>query len=161
MRDRFQTPTSAALLALFLALPGAALANEPVAKIENAGEALVFHPVMEAESYTLTVTGPCDYYEQISSEKGELVFKVSEDTFDGVYDYSVVATPVIDRRVKRAMLEARETGDRREVRRLCRDGRLPDAAKLTQSGSFMLVGGKLVFDEMPEAERKSDRDGRE
>lgn len=161
MRNRFPAHYSAALLAVLCILPAAPAAADAVAKIENAGEALVFRPVIEAKSLTLSVSGPCDYRSERTSEKGELVFKLDKETFDGRYSYSLVATPILDSRIRRVLLRARETGDNRAVRELCRDGRLPDPEKMTQAGSFTVLEGKIIFDDVPEAARRNSRDGEE
>ncbi len=158
MSNRFPALTSATLLALLLVLPAASLAIGAVAEIENVGEALVFRPTKEARGYTLTVSGPCGYRKEIASEKGELVFKLDEETFDGAYTYSLLATPFVDREVMAVQLKARETGDMRAVRRLCRDGRLLDAEQQTQTGGFVVSEGKVVFDPTPEIKRVSDRE---
>ncbi len=155
MRIRLTTLYSVGLLALLCALPAAA---DAVAKVENAGEALIFHPVIEARALTLTVAGPCDYRSESTSKRGEVVFKLDQETVDGRYDYSLVATPVLDREVRRLLLEAREKGDDRAVRELCREGRLPDAKKMKQSGSFTVLEGKIIFEASPESERESERD---
>lgn len=154
MRIRFATLSSAALLAVLCALPVAA---NTVAKVENAGDALVFSPVIEAEALTLTVSGPCDY-RRVITERGEMAFKLDGETADGRYNYSLVATPLLEGRVRRELLKARESGDDRAVRELCREGRLPDSNAMTQSGTFMVLEGKIIFSKAPEAERKTDND---
>ena len=160
MRHRFPLLTAVPLFALLLAATAPALAADHVARIENAGEALIFHPRLEAKGYSLTVSGPCGYRYEVSGRTGEIAFKLNEDTFDGAYNYTLVATPVVDRTVMRALREARESGDDRQVRRLCRDGKLPDAEKQTQSGSFLVLERRIIFDPTPEAARDSDRDGK-
>ena len=155
MRIRLATPYSVGLLALLCALPAAA---DAVAEVENTGVALIFHQVIDARALTLTVAGPCEYRSESTSQSGELVFKLDRETVDGRYSYSLVATPVIDPEVRAVLLRARETGDKKAVRRLCREGRLPDAEKMKQSGGFTVLEGKIVFDASPESEGGSTRD---
>ena len=149
MRIRLATLHFPGLLALLCALPVAA---DVVASVENAGDALVFRRLIEARALTLTVTGPCDYRSESTSTRSQVTFKLDRETIDGSYTYSLVATPIVDREVRNVLRQARETGDNKAVRQLCRDGRLPDASKLKQSGDFTVLEGKIVFEASPESE---------
>ena len=72
------------LLALF-ALPGAAAADPVIAEVENLGDTLVFHPVIEFDQLILTVTGPCDFvYRQVVNE-GAPSFSLDQTAIDGRY----------------------------------------------------------------------------
>ena len=69
------------------------------------------------------------------------------------------ARPRIDPEVTEILQKARATGDNEIVRRLCRDGRLPDPPA-NQSGGFAVVEGKIVLDTAPEARREDNDEGR-
>lgn len=158
MRNRYPTLIAASLLALLCALPTASTADGTIAEVKNAGDALFFYPTVETERLVLTVTGPCNYRNRIVVEKGELVFKLDDEVFDGSYSYSLMARPNVDKEIRAVMLEARETGDNRAVRRLCRDGKLPDRQKQIQTGSFTVLEGKIVMEGATEAVRRGKRD---
>ncbi len=157
MRAHLATLIGGTILAALLFLAAPAAASGPVAKIENTGKALVFHPVIEAARYTLTVGGPCDFHYQQVVEGGELVFKLGEETIDGTYQYSLVATPYVDPKLFEILREARERGDDSRVRELCRAGKGPPAATI-QAGEFAVLKQTILIDTVPESQRRSDRD---
>ena len=157
MQDRLATRTFASLLALLLALAAPSLANDTIAKIENAGEALIFHPAARAALWTLAVDGPCNFRFETTSKGGELVFKLGEETADGRYGYRLQATRKIAPEIFEILREARATGDNGRVNELCRAGKLEDPTR-TQSGNFAVVEGRIVFDPVPEIQRKTDYD---
>lgn len=150
------TLTSALALLLLVALP----ATSQVAKIENAGNALVFYPTQEAEWYALTITGPCNYEYRVRAEPGEIVFKLPKDAMDGSYVFSLDTRPRIDPEVMEILHKARVTGDNQVVRRLCREGRLPDNP-VNQTGAFTVIEGKIILDTTPESERQEQDEGRQ
>ena len=161
MRDRRVTRiTAAPLLVLLLALAAPALANDTIAKIENAGEALIFRPIVEAERWVLTVAGPCNYRYEATSKGRRLLFKLGEETADGRYSFSLKATRKIDPEIFEILKEARASGEMRRVNQLCRAGKLPDPTQI-QSDSFTVLKGQIVYDTVPEARRETDNDGRE
>ena len=134
-------------LVLSLTLPGTAAANTVVAEIENLGDTLVFHPVVEHKELILTVIGPCSYEYRQVAKRGETPFFRLESgiTIDGNYTYSLVVIPEVDGSVIDVLKIARKTGDNSEVNQLCRDGRLPgDPA--TQSHGFLIDRGEIIFD---------------
>ena len=157
MKPRAVTPIYASALAILLlvALPAAA---EDVARIKNAGDALVFYPSQEAEWYALTVNGPCNYEYRTRSEGGELVFELPKAAMDGSYTFSLDTKPRIDPEIMEILRKARATGNNEIVRDLCRDGRLPDPPG-NQSGGFTVIEGKIVLDTTPEAKRKDNDEG--
>ena len=159
MRDRRVIRiTAAPLLVLLLALAAPALANDTIAKIENAGEALIFHPIVEAERWVLTVAGPCNFRYEAIGKGRRLTFKLGEETANGRYSYSLKATRAIDPEIMEVLKEARASGEMRRVNQLCRAGRLPDPTQI-QSDTFTVLDGRIVYDTVPEAERETDDDG--
>ena len=161
MSDRHVIRTTAArLLVLLLALAAPALANDAIAEIEYTGEALIFQPTFEAKRWTLTVAGPCNYRYEATSKGRRIGFKLSEETADGRYSFSLTATREIDPEIMEVLKEARATGETSRVDQLCRAGKLPDPTQI-QTGTFAVLEGKIIFDRVSEAERKIDADGRE
>ncbi len=134
------------LLILLLALPGTATANDVIAEIDNLGDTLVFYPEVEFKELILTVIGPCSYeYRQVVEEGGTPFFRLTPETIDGKYTYSLVLIPEVDPDVIEILLKARKLGDNSEVNQLCRDGKMPgDPA--TQSHGFLIDKGEIVFD---------------
>lgn len=156
MRQRVATSTAVTALALIAALAAAMPADAEMFKIENAGEALLFYPTQEAKGFQLTITGPCRYEYRSRVEKGEMVFKLPKDAMDGAYSYSIDVVPEIDPKIMEILAEARETGNDKRVRELCREGQLP-SVPAGQSGSFAVVEQRIVLDTTPE-EKRGERD---
>ena len=132
-------------LILLLALPGVAAANNVVAEVENLGDTLVFYPAVEFKELILTVTGPCNYeYRQVVDE-GTPFFRMTQETIDGYYTYSLVVIPEVNKDVLEVLKKARKIGNNSEVNQLCRDGKLPgDPA--TQSHGFLIDKNEIIFD---------------
>ena len=130
---------------LLLALPGTGTANDVVAEVKNFGTALEFQPVVEFEQLILTVTGPCNFLFREVYEGGTPLFKLNEETIDGIYTYSLKVIPRIDSSILEVLAKARKLDDNSEVNQLCRDGKLPgDPA--TQSEGFLVAEGKIAFE---------------
>ncbi len=141
------TPLTALMtaVALCLALPGAALANSVVAEIENTGSALVFYPVVEYNKLVLTVTGPCNFESRQVFDRGTPYFKLTEQTIDGMYRYSLVVMEKVNEDIIGVLKEARQANDNSEVDQLCRDGKLPGPPAI-QSDGFRVDRAKIIFD---------------
>lgn len=159
MKTRYATLSSVCTIALLALIAVTSPASSQLVKIENAGEALVFHPVREAKGFSLTVNGPCNYEYMTRIDKGEIVFKLTDEAFDGAYTFSIDATPVIDREVMDVLRKARKTGDNGRVRELCRDGKLP-TGPTSQSGGFTVIERQIVLDTTPESKRSKSDDGK-
>lgn len=144
----------ALLVSLFLAFPGSVTAQEPIAEVQNFGDALVFTPVNEFGRLVLTVTGPCDFRYRQEVTKGDLMFRLDETTIDGVYTYDLVRMERIDPGIIEILQDARKNFDEETPRQLCRDGKLP-SAPLSQSEGFMVSEGTIIYD--PEAVEKGSR----
>lgn len=158
MNKRCATLTTLSALVLLVSLVPTAMAEPPVVKIENAAEALIFHPAVETPMLTLKVTGPCGFEYQARSKGGEIVFKLTDEVFDGSYRFSVGAVPVIGDKLMEILKEARRTGENGRVRELCRAGKLP-SGPTSQSGSFQVVERRIVLDTTPESERGEKDEG--
>ena len=115
-----------------------------IAQFDHNGRDMYFDVFVEFEALTLTVTGPFDYVKEWTTTKNDLVFSVSEDTWDGCYTWHLSVTPVLSGQVKEAMQRARQTGDYSEIRLLKRDGKLP--VPQAQSGDFNIIKGNIVYD---------------
>jgi len=143
---------AALLLALFLPTAGPATAQEPLAEVENFGDALVFNPVNEFGRLILTVTGPCDFRFRQEVTQGQLMFRLDATTIDGAYTYDLVRLESVDPGIVKVLQEARKNLDEETPRQLCRDGKLP-AAPISQSEGFLVSRGEIVYD--PSAIEKS------
>ena len=132
MKPRTPWTPSAILAALILLLlPGAAIADEPIAKVINQGNALIFVPIVEFNQMILTVTGPCDYQYRQVVEEGELVFRLDETTIDGAYTFNLFRNERIDPGIVEILREARAKFDEETPKALCRDGRfVPGGVRL-------------------------------
>ncbi|RMH15511.1 MAG: hypothetical protein D6696_20475, partial [Acidobacteria bacterium] len=133
------------LLSLLL-VPGAASADPTIAQVENFGDTLVFHPVVEFAKLRLTVTGPCNFVFEQTIDQGEPFFRLDETTIDGTYTYDLVRIEAVDPAVIKILKQARAVGDEETPNQLCRDGKLP-AAPIAQSGGFTVSFGKIIFDD--------------
>jgi hypothetical protein len=134
-----------ALVVTIFGFSGAAECDEPIVKVENLGDTLVFHPTVDFRQLILTVTGPCDFQYRQVVEKGQPFFRLNDETIDGAYTYGVTRMPFIDREIIELLQKARLKQDDSVARRLCRDGRLP-GPPMIQSGGFMVSRGEIIFD---------------
>jgi hypothetical protein len=137
--------TTGALLLLALLLPAAAAAEPKLVKAENRDTQMVFYPLVEFVTMTLTVTGPCDFQYRKVVTDGELVFGLDETTIDGNYTWNVFRTEKISPDVIEQLQQARKQFDEETPRRLCREGRLPPPPQ-SQSGGFRVFEGRIIWD---------------
>ncbi len=137
---------SVAFVVAVFGFSGVADCDEPIVEVKNLGDALVFRPtVVEFKELILTVTGPCDYQYRQVVERGELFFKLNEETIDGAYTYGVTRMERIDPEIIKILQQARLKQDDSVARRLCREERLPGPPGI-QSGGFTVLRGKIIFD---------------
>ncbi|MEM7355993.1 MAG: tail fiber domain-containing protein [Acidobacteriota bacterium] len=135
-----------AALTLLTVLPGTAAANSEIAEVQNYGTLLAFEPFVEYDRLVLTVTGPCDFqFREVFDRSSTPVFKLNEETIDGTYTYSLKKIDPIDNSILDVLAQARKLDDNKEVRALCRAGKLPGAPAV-QSHGFLVAEGKIVFD---------------
>jgi len=147
------------LLLLFLVLPSAAAAAEEViAEVENLGDTLVFHPVVEFHELILTVTGPCGFEYRQVVDRDEPFFRLDETTIDGAYRYNLFRTEEVDPGIVKILKEARKSFDEEIPKKLCRDGKLP-GPPLVQSAGFHVSRGEIIYD--PGSVEKSLRGDRD
>jgi hypothetical protein len=133
----------AAMLLVFVAV-GPVAATTPIAEVENLGNSLVFHPIVEFAKLVLTVTGPCEFeYRQVVLE-GEPSFRLDATTIDGVYTYNLMREEAIDPAIIAVLQQARANFDPETPKQLCRDGKLP-APPISQAEGFRVLGGEILF----------------
>jgi hypothetical protein len=144
-------------LALAALTPASAVAGncsrppEPdAAELDYGRDNIVYMPLDEFETMTLSVTGPFEYtFEQTVGTGENAVFELSQDTIDGCYTWEIRIDPILSQEILDVLAAARESGDFSEVRALMIEGSLPDRARV-QSGSFQVIGGLIVYSEEPE-----------
>jgi hypothetical protein len=147
------------LLLLSLVLPSAAAAAEEViAEVENLGDTLVFHPVVEFHELILTVTGPCGFEYRQVVDRDEPFFRLDETTIDGAYRYNLFRTEEVDPGIVKILKEARKSFDEEIPKKLCRDGKLP-GPPLVQAAGFHVSRGEIIYD--PGSVEKSLRGDRD
>jgi hypothetical protein len=132
----------------------AANGRDDIVYVENRGDKLLFHPLVEHQEMILTVAGPCDFhYRQVfANEKGW--FRLTDETIDGAYTFNVTMTSRIDPDVIEALLQARKYNDDSVAKRMCREGRLPGPPPV-QSGGFFVDRSEIIYDlEMQEKRTK-------
>jgi hypothetical protein len=79
-------------------------------------------------------------------------FDLSSAAMDGAYTWELRLVPKIDAEVRKALAEARRTGDDAAIDRLRAEGKVP--AERVQSGSFVVEAGSIVNTEEAEKEPK-------
>ena len=148
---RTNTPTAywlcGLLLALLFVLPALAAPTGTVADVENRYSQLWFYPVVEGfDKIILKVTGPCNFEYRQEIKEGDIgVFKLNEETIDGIYRYSLDVMEKVDGEILEILYEARKEDNYTQVNALCREGVLP-GAPLNQAGGVRVRQGKIVWD---------------
>jgi hypothetical protein len=76
----------------------------------------------------------------------ELVFDLglNSEGLDGTYNWELRAVPVLDAEVKKAVAEARKTGNDAAIEKLMREGKMPREEDLVQAGAFTVREGAIV-----------------
>lgn len=150
MRSTQSRVWMAAVLALVvgLAVAPAAQAAGPLASMSISPAGLAWQPAGSYEKMTLTVSGPGGL--TLRREFGAGVSPAFEPFAadgkplpDGAYTYELSAAPQVDRETRRALANARRTGDDSIVEKLRTEGKLP-SEPLIQSGYFKIAGGGIV-----------------
>jgi endosialidase-like protein len=139
---------------VFLAAPGGANAEtsapEVLAKVSAGQYGVEWHPTVDYEAITLTVSGPdgSEFRREFSSnEFPSFDFYGKKDRLlpDGVYTYELTVSPVLDPQTRKALNAVREWKDRGKIaERFRKRGALPER-DLTQSGTFSFKGGKVLL----------------
>ena len=153
------------LLALGVFNPGVALAGGTpygVVAEMTAGDVIRWKPKVEFERLVLTVVGPFDDFRKEFEAGERLVFDLRDDRGealrDGSYSYELRVVPKLSAEVKKLLSDSGATDERARVRRdLRRSGKLPRSAH-TQSGTFMILKGKLVDPRVEEKEPQANGD---
>ncbi len=134
-----------ALMSMLALLTGPAAAQGPVAAVQISPDQVTWLPqIGDYSSITLTVAGPKDFHRQQTFPAGSAP-TFSRPPFDGPYTYELVVTPALDPGVAQALAAATEENRDEVVAQLSQSGQLPPP--LTQSGSFLVSGGKFVTDD--------------
>jgi len=144
--------TLAALLCILLISATPAVATDVAARSQAANTeirstGISWQSVMDFKSAALTVSGPEGFLMSREFASGEAleiraVDKRGHALADGGYTWELRFSPVLEPAVKRALDEARESGDERVVAELKRQGKLPEGAVI--SGSFRVQSGSIV-----------------
>jgi hypothetical protein len=137
------------VVALLFALPGGttSIAQGPdqlLATVTITADLILWQPQIVSSEFVLTLSGPGGFYQQQALQSGDpIVFMIEDDGNDvrpdGVYSYELVALPA----------EKADDGD--EVER----GLVPVTDVWVQSGSFSVLGGSFVLQDLVSA---TDRD---
>jgi hypothetical protein len=102
----------------------------------------------------LTVSGPGDVYFQESFEAGTVPCFPSVDESgvpfpDGTYRYELRKVPYVSPEVRKALVSARETGDRSLIEELGDSGTVSEKYSV-ESGHFSIQNGSVVTSDIPE-----------
>ena len=122
--------------------------------------AVSWQPLIDFKSAVLTVSGPDGAVLSREFGRGEtprigVVDKRGNALVDGQYAWELRFSPVLEPAVKRALQEARETGDETVVAELKRQGKLPEGAVI--SGYFRVRSGSIVTPDKAEARTGGER----
>ncbi len=128
-------------LAVGLAVPLPAAADEPIATMDVRARRVRWIPYVDHERLVLTVSRPDG--EVLREEfEGRRIPTFRDASLDGSYTYELVVVPRIDPSVRQAMNEARATGDMTQVDRLRASGAIPP--RRAMSGHFRVENGRFV-----------------
>jgi hypothetical protein len=108
----------------------------------------------------LTVSGPGDVYFQKSFEAGTVPCFPSVDESgvpfpDGTYKYELRKVPYVSPEVRKALVSARETGDRSLIEELEDSGTLSEKYSV-ESGHFAIQSGSIITGDIPEPPTTND-----
>ncbi len=122
--------------------------------------AVSWEPLIDFNSAVLTVSGPDGAVLSREFGRGEtpqigVVDKRGNALVDGQYAWELRFSPALDPAVKRALQEARETGDETVVAELKRQGKLPEGAVI--SGYFRVRSGSIITPGKAEARTAGER----
>ena len=117
--------------------------------IDSAG--FSWQPSIKYESAVLTLSGPGDLrLRRDFTGNDALVFLVNEEDHialeDGEYTWEMRFSPALDPLVKKALVDARESGDSSALEGFKKQGLLP-TEPLFVSGYFRVKGGRIIADE--------------
>jgi hypothetical protein len=156
---RFALLFTLTLAALSLAAPAVALADDApasaVAEVQAAGSAVDFQPLVDAESYVLSVAGPDGVVHRREFAAGKTPRFAIGKRGDGVYTWELVATPRVDAGLRRDLEAARRRNDPQRERELMATGGMPRPFP-AQSGSFRVAGGQIVAAGLEELVRATE-----
>jgi hypothetical protein len=143
---------------LALALP--ALAQEEpagrshIAAVNFAATGVEWSPTGQFAGMVLTVSGPNGVVSRQEYAAGnapsfDIFDKRGQRLPDGVYNWELVASPIVDKETRAALRASRRSDDSSAIADLQKAGRLP-RTPLVQSGSFTIANGAFVTAEGPE-----------
>ncbi|MEM7035318.1 MAG: tail fiber domain-containing protein [Chloroflexota bacterium] len=134
--------------------------DEPVAEMKIEESVIWWQPVDTFEQISLSVSGPGEVYFQADfSSNNDPFFSLLDDNGaphpDGSYTYELVASPVVDPLVRRALDTVTEENRAAVQEQLRASGKLP--APAIQSGYFLVVSGRLILGDHDEGPRARDQ----
>lgn len=154
------------LLAAFALTPAVAEPADQAASVASEMRSptrITWQPLVEHEGALLTVAGRQIEPLRIAFGAGalfsyELVDGSGSALPDGTYAYELRVIPKIDPEIRRALTEARRTGEMSIVKELREAGKLPEGS-FVRTGHFLIRGGSLEMAEGPEEPRGLGRHG--
>jgi len=146
----FGTLAAVFCILLISATPALAIdiaARSQVAQTEIRSMGISWQPAIDFKSAVLTVSGPDGFVMSREFARGEspqiqVVDKRGNTFVDGAYTWELRFSPALSAEAKRALEEARESGDQRVVAELKRQGKLPEGAVI--SGFFRVQSGSII-----------------
>ncbi len=143
--SRVSVLSALALTALLLATP--MLAADDAATLYKGSGRLSFEPQVTAAGATVTVTGPGGFYSQEEfASAANAAFEISTNMADGAYTYRLVLHPRVGAATRRAMDQARATGDDFTAEVLAAELAIDPI-----SGSFTVRNGAIVNEALVES----------
>jgi len=119
--------------------------NGRVADVFYEGTVVFFEPIVEHERLQLSVSTPCGTIVK-DFDKGEMPFFDIREVVgevDGAYSWELRVVPVVDPSVRKALAEARESGDLQTPIELQNKGLLP-SGPLVDSAGFTVERGEII-----------------
>jgi hypothetical protein len=167
MKPRLNSSVSALVVVALLCLPSFVGAVElddgrgDVALATLTSTAIILDPVVEAEFWVLTLTGPCGPIQKRFGPKDEIAFDIRDlpDDPNGQWTWELRRMPSVDKSVRKALQESRGTGQEQEVLRNFRDRGLLPKGPMGQAGGFFVADGVIVDPESGEEQEPKDNGG--
>jgi hypothetical protein len=141
-------------VSLFVLAAASALEAKTVTTAPAVAEAsafrLDFAPQVDHDGATLTLSGPDHFYLRQVFAVGDAISVSAEmdgvSLPDGQYAWEIAFAPRMDATTRKALAQARETGDEGPLHALRASGALPSTS-MTASGFFRIHQGAFVLDE--------------
>jgi hypothetical protein len=149
----FRLKATALLLFAFWLLPSLGAlraADKPIVEFVSNTTSFELIPQIAYNKLLLSVAQPNgDVIKKTFNSKEQPYF--NGPLSDGQYQWEVSIMPIVSKKASNALKKLRETGDRNEVERLKTTGEFYNGPT-TQSGSFMVVNGAIVENDLKEEE---------